>query len=164
MYRNNLSKREDQPCKNQIIFQLGAYLLLETRTRQPPIRPSSVGHIHCKMSSAAPLLPKNSSYNKRPVDVTRGNLKPSNRNNSNSPATTTANDVNKSQKFAVQQSNQYSAVTQAAHTVISKHEIIYNEHRRLLDMCIKHNCFKDAQVLCEKLIQKYRAFEVENMQ
>jgi len=103
------------------------------------------------MSSAgAPLLPKNSTLNKNPRDVQFGrNLKPLNRNTVQQPFQHSAHDVLKpTRPSSAQERGEH---TLGAHTP-NPEEVVYLENKRLLDLCLQNNAFKDVQPLCERLL------------
>lgn len=39
--------------------------------------------------------------------------------------------------------------------ILNSEEVIFLEHKRLLNLCVQNNAFHDAQILCERLIQVY---------
>ena len=86
--------------------------------------------------SSAPLLPKNNTYHKRTSNELKHRTTPS-----PPPTSTSLTNIQQQQH---QNSNK-------KHT----NHIIFSEHKKLLDLCLQNNAFKDCQILSEKIIHKF---------
>ena len=104
--------------------------------------------------SSAPLLPKNNTYHKR----TNSEIKPS-RTTPPPPPQSPISQQNGLRKNAQNHASQLQTENSENNLLhLSKNHIssiIFSEHKKLLDLCLQNNAFKDCQILCEKIINKF---------